>query len=245
MTRLHDSKGNSYLVDAAPTRARRRPQARFFLVGEGPLRADLEQQASALGLGDRFVFAGFARDVARVVSAFDLSVFPSLWEGTPLTVFEALAMGKTIRRDRRRRPLDVLTHEHDAVIVPKRDAAALAAGIVRLIDDPAERARLGGAARGSRPAVRHRCVRAQDGAAVRAAAPRVAADAAPRDARGGSVVPRQPGHGMMDVQPARASSMLPGILLTAVLLCVYGGWRSRWIFRARRSASRATRRPTT
>src|SRR5262245_5441549 len=90
VTRLHDSKGNSYLVDAARLVLDRKPNARFFLMGEGPLRADLEAQAQRLGLGDRFVFGGFARDVARVVSAFDLSVFPSLWEGTPLTVFEAL-----------------------------------------------------------------------------------------------------------------------------------------------------------
>ena len=74
----------------------RRPDARFFLVGEGPLLPGLEAQAQALNLGDRFVFSGFARDVAAVLSAFDLSVFPSLWEGTPLTVFESLAMGKPI-----------------------------------------------------------------------------------------------------------------------------------------------------
>ena len=96
VTRLHESKGNSYLVDAARLVLDARPQAKFFVVGEGPLREPLEAQARALGLGDRFVFAGFARDIPRVVSAFDSSVFPSLWEGTPLTVFEALAMGKAI-----------------------------------------------------------------------------------------------------------------------------------------------------
>jgi glycosyltransferase involved in cell wall biosynthesis len=93
VTRLHDSKGNSYLIDAARAVLDERPQAKFFLVGEGPLRASLEAQAAALGLGDRFVFVGFARDVAAVLNSFDLSVFPSLWEGTPLTVFEALATG--------------------------------------------------------------------------------------------------------------------------------------------------------
>ena len=147
VTRLHDSKGNSFLVSAARLVLDQRPQARFFVVGEGPLRADLEQQAQQLGLGDRFVFSGFARDVARVVSAFDLSVFPSLWEGTPLTVFEALAMGKTILATDADGLVDVLTSGHDAVIVPKRDASALAAGIVRLMDDPVERDRLGAQAR--------------------------------------------------------------------------------------------------
>ena len=147
VTRLHDSKGNSFLVDAARLVLDRRPQAKFFVVGEGPLRPMLEQQAQALGLGDRFVFAGFARDIPRVVSAFDLSVFPSLWEGTPLTVFEALAMGKTILATDADGLIDVLRDGHDAVIVPKRDAGALADGMLRLIDDPPERRRLGDNAR--------------------------------------------------------------------------------------------------
>jgi glycosyltransferase involved in cell wall biosynthesis len=147
VTRLHESKGNSYLVDAARLVLDKRPDARFILVGEGPLQPALEAQAQQLGLGDRFRFAGFAKDVARVVSAFDMSVFPSLWEGTPLTVFEALAMGKAILATDADGLTDVLTHDRDALIVPKRDPAALADGMVRLMADPQERARLGAAAR--------------------------------------------------------------------------------------------------
>ena len=142
VTRLHDSKGNSHLVDAARLVLNTRPDARFFMVGEGPLLADLEAQAASLGLGDRFVFSGFARDVASVVSAFDVSVFPSLWEGTPLTVFEALAMGKPILATDADGLKDVLTDEHDALIVPRRNPRALADGIVRLMDEPATRDRL-------------------------------------------------------------------------------------------------------
>jgi glycosyltransferase involved in cell wall biosynthesis len=142
VTRLHDSKGNSFLVDAARLVLRERPHARFFIVGEGPLRESLEQQAGALGLGDRFVFAGFAKDVARVLSAFDISVFPSLWEGTPLTVFEALAMGKAIVATDADGLIDVLTADHDAIIVPRRDERALATGLIRMMDEPHTRERL-------------------------------------------------------------------------------------------------------
>ena len=147
VTRLHDSKGNSYLVDAAARVVAERPSARFFLVGEGPLLADLAAQAAALGLGRRFVFAGFRRDVARTLSAFDLSVFPSLWEGTPITAFEALAMGQPIVATDADGLLDILTDGLDAVIVPKRDAPALAQRIVWAMDRPDERARLSDAAR--------------------------------------------------------------------------------------------------
>ena len=147
ITRLHESKGNSYLVDAAARVVAQRPAARFFLVGEGPLLPDLQAQASALGLADRFVFAGFRRDVAGTLSAFDLSVFPSLWEGTPLTAFEALAMGKPIIATDADGLADILTDGEDAVIVPRRNADALAGAIIHAIDHPAARARLSAAAR--------------------------------------------------------------------------------------------------
>jgi glycosyltransferase involved in cell wall biosynthesis len=147
VTRLHDSKGNSYLVEAARQVLDRHPEARFYLFGEGPLRPVLEAQARALQLGDRFVFAGFTKDVARTISAFDIEVFPSLWEGTPLTVFEALAAGKPIVATDADGLVDVLTHEQDALIVPKRDNAALAGAIVRLIERPDERAALSARAR--------------------------------------------------------------------------------------------------
>jgi glycosyltransferase involved in cell wall biosynthesis len=147
VTRLHESKGNSYLVDAAARIVKQKPQVRFFLVGEGPLLGDLQAQAANLNLGDRFVFVGFRRDVAATLSAFDLSVFPSLWEGTPITAFEALAMGKPIVATDADGLLDILTSDHDAVIVPKRNAEALAEKIVWAIDHPADRARLGAAAR--------------------------------------------------------------------------------------------------
>lgn len=147
ITRLHDSKGNSYLIDAAAQVVAERPAARFYLVGEGPLLTDLQAQASALGLKDRFVFAGFRRDVATTLSAFDLSVFPSLWEGTPITAFEALAMGKPIVATDADGLIDILSDAKDALIVPKRNAPELAAKIIWLMDRPAERERLADEAR--------------------------------------------------------------------------------------------------
>lgn len=147
VTRLHDSKGNEYLVDAARLVLDQRPRARFFLFGEGPLLAPLQAQATRLGLGDRFVFGGFVKDVRRVLGAFDVSVFPSLWEGTPLTVFEAMGAGKAIVSTDADGLCEVLTPDVDALMVPKRDARALADRIVYLIDHPEERARLGRASR--------------------------------------------------------------------------------------------------
>jgi glycosyltransferase involved in cell wall biosynthesis len=142
ITRLMPSKGNEYLVEAARRVADALPSARVYIVGEGELQADLQARADALRLGDRLIFTGFRRDVAEALAALDLVVFPSLWEGTPLTVLETLAMGKPIVSTDADGLQDVLTNGQDAVMVPRRDAGALADAILRLAADPAERARL-------------------------------------------------------------------------------------------------------
>ncbi len=147
ITRLHESKGNKYLVEAAASVVAAHPRARFFLAGEGPLRASLESQATALGLGDRFVFLGFQKDVAQTLSAFDLSVFPSLWEGTPLTAFETLAMGKPIVATDADGLLDILERDVTAWIVPRRNPSALAVAIGHAMTHPADRASMAARAR--------------------------------------------------------------------------------------------------
>jgi glycosyltransferase involved in cell wall biosynthesis len=147
VTRLMPSKGNEYLVEAAPALLAKYPRMRIFIVGEGELQPQLEAQARALNLGDRLVFAGFRRDVAEVLAALDFIVFPSLWEGTPLTAFEALAAGKPIVSTDADGLLDILTDRVDALVVPKRDAGALVRAIDELVDDPALAQRLAEGAR--------------------------------------------------------------------------------------------------
>jgi glycosyltransferase involved in cell wall biosynthesis len=147
VTRLMPSKGNEYLVQAVREIAQRLPQARVYIAGEGELEPDLKTQARALGLGDRLVFLGFQRDVAAVLSALDVIVFPSLWEGTPLTAFEALATGKPIVATDADGLLDILTDRKDALIVPKRNPGALARAIIDVCEQPGLAARLAEEAR--------------------------------------------------------------------------------------------------
>lgn len=147
VTRLMPAKGNEYLVAAVPEILRRHPHVRVFIVGEGELQDALETQTRALGVGDRLVFAGFQRDVAAVLSALDILVFPSLWEGTPLTVFEALAMGKPIVATDADGLMDVLTDGQDALVVPRRDPGRIAEAVCTLVEQPERSARLAAGAR--------------------------------------------------------------------------------------------------
>jgi glycosyltransferase involved in cell wall biosynthesis len=142
VTRLMESKGNRYLVEAASILARTRNDVRVAVVGEGPLLAELEAQARALGVQGRVSFLGFQRDVAAATAAFDVSVFPSLWEGTPLTVFEAMAMRKPIVATSVDGLRDVLRDSDNALVVPPKDASALARALERILDQPALASRL-------------------------------------------------------------------------------------------------------
>ena len=143
VTRLMPSKGNRYLIDAVRPIVEQVPEAHVYIAGEGELQGELEAQARTLGVTDRLHFLGFQRDVASVLSAYDLVVFPSLWEGTPLTSFEALAMGKPIVSTDADGLCEILRDQVDAVVVPKEDARAIADAVVALERDPGRRAALG------------------------------------------------------------------------------------------------------
>ena len=147
VTRLMPSKGNQYFIEAAKYVSEQEPSVRFYVVGEGELRPALEAQARELGIADQLTFTGFQRDVAAVLSVFDVVVFPSLWEGTPLTAFEALAMGKPLVTSDADGLADILTPGRDALMVPRRDGRGLGEAIVRLLRDPALRTQLSAAAR--------------------------------------------------------------------------------------------------
>jgi glycosyltransferase involved in cell wall biosynthesis len=147
VTRLMPAKGNRYLIEAAPRVLAAHPTARLFIIGEGELQPELEAQARALNLGDALVFTGFKKDVAAVLSALDLLVFPSLAEGTPLTMFEALAMGKPIVASDADGIVDILTDRKDALVVPKADAGALARAIVEVLGSASLSAALAAEAR--------------------------------------------------------------------------------------------------
>jgi len=143
VTRLHENKGNKYLVAAAKMILEKYPNVIFPIVGEGPLRGDLEAQAEELGVSNKVQFWGFQSDVPAVLSTFDVMVYPSLWEGTPLTCFEAMGMGTTLASTRCDGLVQVLEEGETALMCDMADADGLAGIIVTLLGDPELRARLG------------------------------------------------------------------------------------------------------
>ncbi|HSD29331.1 MAG TPA: glycosyltransferase, partial [Vicinamibacteria bacterium] len=144
--RLNEQKGHRYLLDAAPIVAARHSDARFLIVGDGDLALPLRAQAQALGLGDRVIFAGHRTDVPEMLGAIDVLCLPSLYEGTPLALFEAMAAAKAIVASAVDGCAEVLAEGKTGLLVPPKDAAALGAALLRTLDEPGLRERLGAAA---------------------------------------------------------------------------------------------------
>jgi len=141
--RLDTQKGHRYLIDALPEILRVRPHARLLLVGEGDLRASLEAQARGLGVHGRVVFAGFRRDVARMMALMDVVVLPSLYEGLPLVLIEAQALARPIVATAVDGNTDVVEDGKSGRIVPPEDPEALARAVLELLADRAAARRLG------------------------------------------------------------------------------------------------------
>ena len=115
----------------------------MLIAGDGDLMAELRQQATALGIADRVVFAGHRTDVPDLLGALDVFCISSLYEGTPLALFEAMAAGKAIVSTSVDGCREVLEDGVTGVLVPPGDAAALASGLDRVLGDAALREGLG------------------------------------------------------------------------------------------------------
>ena len=134
--RLTSVKNHALFLDAAARVRRQYPSARFVIVGDGELRAEIEATISALGLRDSVTITGWQRDMPAVYGDLDLLVLTSHNEGTPLTIIEALAVGVPVVATAVGGVPDLLEHGRLGRLAPRGDADALAEAIVTSLRAP-------------------------------------------------------------------------------------------------------------
>jgi glycosyltransferase involved in cell wall biosynthesis len=137
---LNANKRVGDIIEALALVADRR--ARLAILGDGPLRADLETLAERLGIRDRLRFAGFIPDVRPVIASADALVLASHREGLARSVMEALALGVPVIASRARGNSELVGRDR-GILVSIGDPRALAAAMDRLIADPDEGRRMG------------------------------------------------------------------------------------------------------
>lgn len=126
--------------------ASQRPGLRFLVVGDGPERTRLERLADELGVPTTFLGHRPNDEVPDLLAAMDVLVLSSRFEGMPLAVLEWMAAGKAIVASRVGGIPAILEDGKEALLIPPRDYISFANAIELLLDDPAERQRLGEAA---------------------------------------------------------------------------------------------------
>ena len=147
--RLAEQKGVADLLSALDLLQHVRPDLRTLIVGDGPLRGRLEATARAFQLTQdrRALFLGHRDDVPRLLAASDLLVLPSLYEGMPNVVLEAMRFRKPVVATAAPGTTEVVKAESTGLLVPLRNPPALAQAIRRVVADPALAHSLGEAGR--------------------------------------------------------------------------------------------------
>ena len=137
--RLSHEKGVATLLQAMHAVIQHVPTAHLHVIGEGPQYTALVEQAQILGIADHITWHGWIHqhDLPRYYSAAHITVLPSLSEGLPRTMLEALACGSPFIGSAITGIDECITHEKTGILVPPNNADALAHSILRLLQDPA------------------------------------------------------------------------------------------------------------
>jgi glycosyltransferase involved in cell wall biosynthesis len=135
--RLVPVKGLDYLLKATTIMQRKLPRLKVLIIGEGPEKKGLEDTVSKLGIDSQVIFAGEREDVYDLISAMDVLVLPSLSEGIPMVLLEALALEVPVVASAVGGIPEVITHRSTGFLVQPKEERALAEACLYLLQDKA------------------------------------------------------------------------------------------------------------
>jgi glycosyltransferase involved in cell wall biosynthesis len=133
---LSEQKGIPYLLQAAKIVCEQAPEVRFVIAGDGPLRAELETMNRQMGLTEKVKFLGYRSDIPHFISAIQLYALSSLWEGLPLALIEACAIGKPMVATTVGGNPEIIEHGKNGYLVAPKDVDNLAKHILEVVRNP-------------------------------------------------------------------------------------------------------------
>jgi glycosyltransferase involved in cell wall biosynthesis len=145
--RLHRQKGIAHLLAAFHTLLQTQPTARLLLAGDGPERRALASTVAGLRLGSFVRFLGTVQSPWPLLAGADIFALPSLWEGMPNALLEAMAAGLPSVATTVGAVPEMVTQGREALLVPPGDAGALAGALADLAGSPSRRREMGALAR--------------------------------------------------------------------------------------------------
>jgi len=143
VARFTEQKGHRYLIEAAKKVVKSNGSAHFVLVGDGPLREEIEIMIKDMGVEKHFHLLGFRTDVDRLLNSFDVFVLPSLYEGLPNAVLEAMAAGLPVIATAVDGTPEAVLHRETGLLVKSKDSEVLADSILTLCNNEKMRKEFG------------------------------------------------------------------------------------------------------
>lgn len=129
-------KGLKYLLHATSEIIKNFPKARLLIAGEGPQKNELEKLAKKLNISDYVIFLGLRRDIKEILSITDIFVLPSLVEGLPNAIMEAMFGGKPVVATNIPGNDELVVNGETGVLVPAKNINSLASAIINLLKNP-------------------------------------------------------------------------------------------------------------
>lgn len=133
--RLDEQKGNIYFIEAADKIKKKGYNVKFMIVGDGPQFNFLKETTRKYGLENDFIFTGYHKNIPLIQSFIDIQVFPSLFEGTPLTLFEAMSNNLPIVSTNVDGLGEILIDGKNALVIPSKNSEKLASSLEKLLKD--------------------------------------------------------------------------------------------------------------
>ena len=143
--RLTRQKGLSFLIEAAGRILKACADAQFLIIGKGEMERALKRQAERLGIAANVHFLGWRQDAWGIVAGADLFVLPSLWEGMPNVLLEAMAAGVPVVATQVAGSSEIIDSQKCGVLVPPCHERILAQAILGLLSNPSRARQLGAA----------------------------------------------------------------------------------------------------
>ena len=135
ISRLSHPKLPEDFIRAVSNLKKQQINAKYLIVGNGPLESDIDKLIKELKLENDFIRLGFREDIPEILSTIDVFVLPTLWEGRSMSILEAMAAGKAIITTDIPANRELLENEKEALLVPTRNVKALEEAMFTLIKD--------------------------------------------------------------------------------------------------------------
>ena len=135
--RIAEIKGHRYFIEASKKVSEKYPMCKFLIVGEGDkeLTQNLKNQVDSMGLSNYFIFTGYQKNIAELLEMIDIFVLPSLSEGLPFSILEAMAMKKPVISTNVGGIPELIINRNRGILVSPKDSKELANAMLELAEN--------------------------------------------------------------------------------------------------------------